>query len=278
MTAPVVTGLILLSACAPEPDEASQTTVTSETGQAMRAAEALPDTSASEAAENAGPAEARDVKVSNDLYEFAYAYPQTAAAVPGLREQLEFDLSRTRGNLRTKAQQARAEAQKDGFPYRTYSHLVDWQVAADMPGWLSLTREWSTYSGGAHGMHGKGSLLWDKRAARALNPIDVFTSKEALGNVIREAYCDGLDRARERKRGVPVVRSDDGFNDCIEPMEQTLILGSSNGKTFDRIGIYAGPYAAGAYAEGDYEVTLPVDDAILGVVRPAYRSSFTVGR
>ena len=66
------------------------------------------------------------------------------------------------------------------------------------------------------------------------------------------------------------------FDECIKPSEQTVILGSSNGRTFDKVGVLAGPYAAGPYAEGDYEFTLPVTPALLKAVKPEYRGAFSV--
>ena len=44
----------------------------------------------------------------------------------------------------------------------------------------------------------------------------------------------------------------------------------------DRIGLIADPYVAGSYAEGAYEVTLPVTRAIIGTVKPEYRGAFAV--
>ena len=57
-------------------------------------------------------------------------------------------------------------------------------------------------------------------------------------------------------------------------MAQTLILGSRNHKTFDRIGFLIAPYEAGPYAEGSYEVTLPVTPAVLAAVKPEWRGAF----
>ena len=83
-------------------------------------------------------------------------------------------------------------------------------------------------------------------------------------------------------RGLPArpVRSgsDDPFSDCIDPTDSTIILGSSNGKAFDRIGVLVAPYEAGPYAEGEYEVTLPVNDAVMAAVKPDYRATFVKGR
>lgn len=61
-------------------------------------------------------------------------------------------------------------------------------------------------------------------------------------------------------------------------MESTIILGSSNGQQFDRIGVLIAPYQAGPYSEGDYEVTLPVTRAVLAALKPQYRSVFAPGR
>ena len=69
--------------------------------------------------------------------------------------------------------------------------------------------------------------------------------------------------------------SADMFDECIDPVAETVILGSSNGQSFNRIGILVPPYEAGPYAEGDYEVTVPVTSAVLAAVKPEYRSSFS---
>ena len=55
----------------------------------------------------------------------------------------------------------------------------------------------------------------------------------------------------------------------------TVLVGSSNGKTFNRIGVWFGPYVAGPYAEGAYELTFGVDKAILDAVKPAYKAAFS---
>ena len=38
--------------------------------------------------------------------------------------------------------------------------------------------------------------------------------------------------------------------------------------------LYAAPYVAGPYAEGDYEVELGVDEAIRAAVKQRYRDDF----
>ncbi len=164
------------------------------------------------------------------------------------------------------------------FRIAPYDLMYVWQQVADIPGFQSLSSEIYSFTGGAHGNTGYGALVWDKAAGKELKPVDFFTSSAALGSQIRPTYCKKLDAERRKRRGNDVGDPDGMFNECIDPMEQTLLLGSSNGKSFDRLGIVAGPYAAGPYAEGSYDVTLPVTQAILDQVKPEYKSAFTMMR
>lgn len=221
----------------------------------------------------------RTVKEENALYAFDYSYPAQAAAIPGLRVSLDADLSTRLGKLKAEATAGRDEARKGGFPYHAYAWSQKWQVVTSLPGWLSLSAQYWTYTGGAHGMSWSGAMLWDRKANRARNPLDLFTSKAALAAAIRAPFCDGLDRQRLAKRGgTRIERNSDPFTRCIDPTAETVILGSRGGKAFDRIGILIAPYSAGPYAEGAYEVTVPVTPAVLAAVRPAFRRAFAVAR
>lgn len=219
----------------------------------------------------------RTEKVSTDLYDFAYAYPGKAAAIPSLEAELDKRLATARAELEKGAKSDQAEAAKNDYPYRKHSLEATWKVVTDLPRWLSLSAEMYDYSGGAHGMTFFDGLLWDREQNLARTAADLFISKAALSAVIRDPFCAALDKERAKRRGTPVDRnSGDQFDECIDPAEHTIILGSSNGRTFDRVGILVEPYAAGSYAEGTFDITLPVTDAILGSVKPAYRSAFTV--
>ncbi|WP_126172050.1 DUF3298 and DUF4163 domain-containing protein [Altericroceibacterium xinjiangense] len=222
---------------------------------------------------------ARAVSTETDAYSFAYAYPEKAGAIPGLARLLDTRLEETKANLAAAASKDRAEMQDSGSPFRPHSHETRWMVVADLPDWLSLSAQAYFYSGGAHGMTTFDSLVWDKRAGRALQPTDFFGSASAFSDTVRESFCAELDRQRAEKRGSPVDKTDEIFGACIDPVENsTLILGSSNGRTFDRIGFLIPPYNAGPYAEGTFEITLPVTPAVLARVKPEYQASFSTLR
>lgn len=221
----------------------------------------------------------REEKIENDLYEFGYSYPSAAGAIPGLAQLLDKRLERAKSELEASAESDKQDAEANSYPYRAHSRETTWQVVADLPGWLSLSAQSYTYSGGAHGMTFFDSLLWNKSTREERDVVSLFVSEDALREAIREPFCDALDREREERRERPVDRgSGDEFDKCIDPLESTAILGSSNGKTFDRIGVLVEPYAAGPYAEGTFDITVPVTDSVMDVVKPAYRGSFSVAR
>ncbi len=218
---------------------------------------------------------ARTVSEETDLFFFEYSYPQEAGAIPELARWLDQLLDRRRQALASQAAEGRERARSNGFPFNTYSSGTAWEVVADLPGWLSLSAALDSYQGGAHPNYGFDAIVWDKENDRALEPIAFFTSPEALDGALGDRLCEALNAERESRRGTPVdARSTDSFNSCVKPDETNLLLGSTNGEHFDRIGIQIAPYLAGPYAEGSYEFTFAVDDQILEIVQPEYRAAF----
>jgi len=233
--------------------------------------------SASASASESGGASS--VAEANDVWDFKYSYPASAGRIAPLRAMLEQRREDARNNLREQAIEGRAAADEAGYPFNAYMLVVEWNTVTDLPNWLSLSSEIYSFTGGAHGNTGFDALLWDKRANKPMEPISLFVSTDALQAAVADAFCAGLNKQREAKRGEPVdPTKDDWMNTCPKISETTLILGSSNSRTFDRIGFLIDPYIAGPYVEGTYEVTLPVTKAILAAVKPEYAQSFTATR
>jgi hypothetical protein len=231
------------------------------------------------ASATAGAGVARKVNEESDLYAFDYGYPAAAAAIPSLKAMLDADLDKQKRELTSEAEKAKADAAENDFPYRTYSRGFDWQVVTETPGWLSLSSMVSTYTGGAHPNYWFDTILWDKAANKRRDPKDLFVSRQALAKAIQPEFCRQIDKQRAKKRGEPVKRDgDDPFAKCLDPTDYVVILGSSDRKMFDRIGVLVPPYEAGPYAEGEYEATIRVTPEILAVVKPEFRSSFAVAR
>lgn len=229
--------------------------------------------SASAAATSGG---ASKVEESSDLYEFDFSYPAEAGRIPPLKSWLDAERDKARKQLIADAREGRAAAKEGGFEYHAYAQSRVWEKVTETPRFLSLSAALYDYSGGAHPNHGYDSLLFDKQAGKRMAPLDLFVSKGAFDAVIQPRFCDLLDKERGKRRGEPVVRDQGMFDECIKPSEQAVILGSSDGRTFDKVGVLVGPYAAGAYAEGDYEFTLPVTAGLLKAVKAEYRGAFSV--
>ena len=225
------------------------------------------------------PAGANSVKEQNDLYSFNYSWPKEAGNIPALARQLESDLEKSKQDLIANAQQGKEQADSSGFPYNAHYYSEQWSVVARLPQWLSLSGKFSAYTGGAHGNYGLETLVWDRKVGRGFPAIEMFESPKALSDALGSKLCHALDRERARRRkGTPKAQIAAEFTKCVGVDEATVLVGSSNGRTFNRVGVWFGPYVAGPYAEGAYELTFPVDQAVLATVKPAYRAAFSRAR
>lgn len=219
---------------------------------------------------------AKAVARSDDLAEFKLSYPAAAGRIPPLARMIEQQAAVAEAEMRETARADRASARTGSYTFRSHMLSSEWKVVADLPRFLSLSNGFATYTGGAHGMYGMQSLVWDKRSAQAMDGAEMFTSPAALGQALGQRFCRALDAERRKRRGGDALGG--GFDECPSVDALTVLVGSSNGRTFDRLTLYAGPYLAGPYAEGAYEVDLSVDQAVLAAVRPEYRSAFSTGR
>lgn len=213
---------------------------------------------------------------NTDDYEFSYGWPASVAAISPVAAYLQDDSDERLASLRQEAADWQSEGDQRGFDAPPQSFMKEWKVVTDLPRFLSLSADIYSYSGGAHGMSTFDALVWDRQEREAIRPEDMFVSAGSLDRAVQSRFCAELDRQRARKRGEPVTRGSGSFSDCIAPAANgTVILGSASGQAFDRIGFLVPPYNAGPYAEGEYEVTLPVDAALIDAVKPEYQRFFT---
>ena len=195
----------------------------------------------------APPAQAVKVIEETALIQFDYAYPAEAAAIPALKGLFDADLAKARRELVAAAKEGKTEAKASGFDFNPYGHSTDWTVVTDLPGWLSLTASRWEFTGGAHGNPWTEAMLWDRAAGAQRSAADLFLSKAALSQAIRLPFCNLLDKERAKRREAPVNRgSGDPFDECIDPVESTVILGSADRQHFTRIGVLVDPYEAGS--------------------------------
>jgi hypothetical protein len=233
------------------------------------------------ASASAAAAEAVQIKQSAEKdggdWEFAYSWPKAVSAQPELAKQLGAEKDKTLAAERAEWEKQLSElkGQGDCGGCRGRSFGKTWEVVADLPGWLSLSANFETYTGGAHGMYGTQSLVWDKANKVSMDGVALFQSPAALQNALGQSLCDALNKERLAKGMEPITDPDSTFPACPGIDEATVLVGSSNRKTFDRITVYYGPYVAGSYAEGAYELDFPMTAAMVAAVKPAYRGAFS---
>ena len=215
---------------------------------------------------------------NGDTRAFAYSWPAAASALPALAERLQAERDEQLAEQKDEWQSAREDSPADCVSCRNRGFEKKWLVVADLPDWLSLSADLYLYTGGAHGIYGKSSLVWDKSAGRGMAGMELFNSPVDLEQALGAKLCSALNEARAERRGGPIVQDGEWPNDCPGLDEASILVGSSNGKTFDRIAVYFGPYVAGPYAEGDYELDFPVTASIIDAVKPEYAGAFSVKR
>ena len=249
------------------------------------APEAKPTATTTASAKATAPGEAQPAAFEDDSSknggnrEFAYSWPRAVSKIPQLVERFTAERDRELAAQKSDWESSFDDAPEDCISCISRGFEKEWKVVADLPQWLSLSADLYVYTGGAHGNYGKTSLVWDKRGQRAMKGADLFNSPVALETALGARLCEALNEQREKRRGMSVdPASGDMFDDCPGIDEASVLVGSSNGESFDRIGIYFGPYVAGAYAESDYELNFSVTPAVLDAVKPEFANAFSVKR
>ncbi|MDP5103849.1 MAG: DUF4163 domain-containing protein [Erythrobacter sp.] len=207
--------------------------------------------------------------------EFAYSWPAAVSAIPALVERFSAERDTALAEQKAEWNEALTEfAGQDCISCTSRDFAKQWKVVANLPRYLSLSADMYFYTGGAHGNSDFDGLVWDREARAAIAPAAMFRSEEDLQAALHGPWCKALKAERTKRLGAD--SDDDEIFPCPDIAQLTLLLGSSNKQTFNRIGLIAAPYVAGSYAEGPYEVTLPVAPKVLAAVKPEYKPAFAL--
>lgn len=199
--------------------------------------------------------------------EFTFKAPKVADA------RLQAWLARDRDKVRAKAlalaRIQQADARKDKAEFHTHGADIVWELLGTTSRLYSLVGTKWRFTGGAHGSAGSRTLLWDRVAGRPLATATIV--KPALWRAIRATYCATLHAEQVRRTENNVT----DMNPCPPPKYVTVAPAGTHGR-FDRLHVVADQYVAGSYAEGPYEIDLPVTPAVLATIAPAWRGDFAV--
>lgn len=207
--------------------------------------------------------------------DFAYRWSAEANAVPALAQRFRNNAARQRREMNSAAANEKKAREKMGM--REWSGLQfsrDWATAGQSPRLLSLIGSTSSYTGGAHPNSGTSALLWDRKLGRQTTYAALLNPGQSWGGAIRTPFCTLLDRERAERRQEKIARG--GWpSQCPELKELTVALADhDHDGRFDHIDVTADSYVAGPYAEGPYEISLPLTATMLQRLKPEYRASF----
>lgn len=268
-----IAGLLLTACSSPDEIAAKTATASAAAGAGVQAADpATPPAAAHGAAaftDNATKGEA--------VRNFAYTWPAAVGAIPQLTRRFTAERDRLLADQKADWESALKEFSAEdcaGCVSRDFQKT--WDVVADLPRFLSLSATFYEYTGGAHGNGAFEALVWDREDKAAIDPKAMFRSAAALQGALGPAWCKALEVERKTRLGPD--HSDDGFFPCPPVSDLTVLVGSSDKQGFNRIGLLAAPYVAGSYAEGPYEITLPVTPKVLAAVKPEYKAAFSLGK
>jgi hypothetical protein len=261
--------LLLLAASCGKPAETPP--ASSDPTEELPAAPVAPQDTA---APRAPAAKAFKVEEKTDLYTFSFAWPAEAAAIPQLADRFKAEMARSRADLTRDASRDRDERRDGGFPFHAYELQRSYEAAGQSARLLSLESSVYSFTGGAHGSTGSGSLLWDRQVGNEVSIPDLLSPGQSWTGAITQAFCVLLNREREKRRGAP-VEPGSTFGDCPQYGELTKVLRDTNGDgRFDHVGVIADQYVAGPYAEGDFDIPLPITATMIERIKPEYRPSF----
>jgi len=267
MRATILLPFLLLTACGGKADKAAE----SAAGNSEVAANTQPPAAAKPEAPAAKPF---SVEEENDLYSFSYSWPAEAAAIPQLVEKFTKEMEEAKSGLIADARMDREGRAKEGFDYFRHEAQAHYETAGQSDRLLSLEYAGYAFTGGAHGSTGSGAFLWDRSAKRQVQIPDLLQPGASWTGAIRQPFCVLLDREREKRREEP-VNKDDMFGNCPDYDELTVLLSDEDKSSrFDHIQVIADQYVAGPYAEGPYEISLPITAAMIERLKPEYRASF----
>lgn len=218
-----------------------------------------------------GPVLATDlfIRETSPTLDFAWHAPPEIAGAPGALSSMRAEADTTRAEMQKEAREFSQMLAEEGQDPRQLSYRQDWTLGYETPGLMNFTSETYRYDGGAHGMTTFDSLFWDKEAGAAVDRSALFVNWPQARERIASLFCENLDRMRADRRGGEVGDGGLGFSDCPDVTDFPWAL-SNGGIGEPALKVLVEPYAAGPYAEGSYEVTIPLSNGLRGAMKTVY--------
>lgn len=155
-----------------------------------------------------------------------------------------------------------------------YENTVTLTAAAETAKLFSLKRTSFDYSGGAHPNTLTSGILWDKALKRQIGLADLFRKGADL-TALDQALCSALNTAKRARvpDGASITFDSKPFA-CPRVASTPFVL-SPGDATAKAAGLtfLIGPYQAGPYVEGGYELAIPAT-VFRSLLATAYAGEF----
>ncbi|GLR47016.1 hypothetical protein [Sphingomonas astaxanthinifaciens] len=209
-----------------------------------------------------------------DGLDFSYRWSKEAEAVPALARRFRADAARQKRDMMATVATEKEMRKKMKLDFGGLQFSRAWTTSGQSRRLLSLVGASSAYTGGAHSNSGTKALLWERALGREIDWRALLQPGKSWDGAIRQPFCTLLDRERAKRRQ-EAVKKGEWPGQCPELKELTIALADHDRDgRFDHLDLTADPYVAGPYAEGAYEVSLPLTATMLARLKPAYRADF----
>lgn len=155
-----------------------------------------------------------------------------------------------------------------------YEKVVQYEGAVDTGKLFGLLGDAYEYTGGAHGNPSYMAVLWDKALKRRID-ISALLKPGPDRATLDRMLCAALN-VEKRKRDPQAVLLTLNGADWKCPRLSETVVGLAPSTTPGKAGgltVQIGPYVAGPYAEGGYQIDLP-QSALRPYLNPAYADEF----
>jgi hypothetical protein len=141
-----------------------------------------------------------------------------------------------------------------------YQKIITVTAAAETGKLFSLKRVDYDNSGGAHPNTLAGGILWDKALKRRIGLTDLMTKGADL-TALDQALCSAINAARRARvpTSASITLGGRPGASCPRAADTAFVLapGTLPGRAAGLV-FLIGPYQVGSYAEGGYEIAIPV--------------------
>lgn len=215
---------------------------------------------------------------ANRFAEVKLTLPEAVRGQPDLHARLYAEAVRELRTFSEGAQADRTEYEGD-MDLPPYNKDITYVAAGQTGKLVSLQRNSSEYTGGAHPNPAYGAVIWDKALKRFVQPAQLFRRGADLSS-LDQALCEAINTARRGRNAdaEPIgLNAAQGGWSCPSAGATPFVLAPSTtpGKAGGLI-FLIGPYQVGPYAEGGYEIAVSQTE-FRALLAPAYVDEFAGG-